>query len=347
MTILPDLSDLVVEQVSVTNDVTVTVHAARPTASCPCCGTSSQRVHSHYTRTLRDLPASGRSVHLNVRVRRFFCQERTCPQKIFAERFPSLTLPRVKFTLRLQEALREMGFELGGEAGARLGKRLSYPGSPDTILRLVKQTQLPLVSSPRVVGIDDWSWKRGLRYGTLICNLENNRPLDVLPDRSVQTVSAWFEKRPSVEIVSRDRSSEYAAAISKGAPQALQVADLWHVGTNLRESVQTLLARCRAEIRRGLQIQATPEQEPEEMEAVLEEERRPARSPSVKLAQVGRRAQKLDQYEQVVEFHQQGVKAADSASHVGIGERTVHRWLAHGSFPEARQRRRRPSLIDP
>jgi len=184
-------------------------------------------------------------------VRRFFCQESTCKRKIFAERFPSLTLPRVKFTLRLQEALQEMGFELGGEAGARLGKRLSYPGSPDTILRLVKQTQLPTASSPRVVGVDDWSWKRGLRYGTLICDLESNRPIDVLADRSVQTVSARFEKRPSVEIVSRDRSSEYAAAISKGAPQALQVVDLWHIAKNFSESVQTLLARCRAEIRRG------------------------------------------------------------------------------------------------
>ncbi len=347
MTILPDLSDLIIEQVSVTNGVTVTVRAAFPTACCPCCGTICQRVHSHSTRTLRDLPASGRPVHLRVDVHRFFCQESTCRRKIFAERFPSLTLPRVKFTLRLQEALREMGFELGGEAGARLGKRLSYPGSPDTILRLVKQDQLPTTPSPRVVGIDDWSWKRGLRYGTLICNLEDNRPIDVLPDRSVQTISAWFEEHPSVEIVSRDRSSEYAAAISKGAPQALQVADVWHIGTNLSESVQTLLARGLAEIRRGLQIQATPEQEPEEMEPVLEEERRPARSHSVKLAQEGRRAQKLDRYEQMVELHQQGVKAADIASRVGIGERTVHRWLAHGSFPETRRRCRRPSLIDP
>ncbi len=347
MTIIADLSDLIIEQVTVTNDVRIAARTASPTTSCPCCGTVSKRVHSHYQRSLRDLPASGRPVHLVMQVRRFFCEESTCRRKIFADRFPSLTLPRVKFTRRLQEALQEMGFELGGEAGARLGKKLSYPGSPDTILRLVKQTQLPTTSSPRVVGIDDWSWKRGLRYGTLICHLEKNRPIDVLADRSVQTVSAWFEQRPRVEIVSRDRSSEYAAAISKGAPQALQVADLWHIARNLSESVQTLLARCRAEIRRGLQTQATPGQEPEETEPVLEEERRPARSPSVKLAQEGRRAQKLDRYEQVVELHQQGVKAADMASRVGIGERTVHRWLAHGSFPEARQRRRRPSLIDP
>src|SRR5437879_6490526 len=297
MTILPNLSDLVIEQVSITTEVTVTVRAASPTASCPCCGTISKWVQSRYTRTLRDLPASGRLVHLVVRVRRFFCQESTCVRKIFAERFPALTLPRVKFTLRLQETLGEMGFALGGEAGARLGKYLSIPGSSDTILRLVKQSQLPAASSPHIVGIDDWSWKRRLRYGTLICDLASNKPIDVLPDRSVETVSFWFENHPTVEIVSRDRSSEYAAAIKKGAPQALQVADRWHIGKNLADSVETLLARCRAEIRRGLQqVQAMPEQERGEAEPVPEEERRPLRSRSVEVAREGRRAQKLDRY---------------------------------------------------
>jgi transposase len=240
-----------------------------------------------------------------------------------------------------------MGFALGGEAGARLGKHLSIPGSPETILRLVKQPQLPAACSLRVVGIDDWSWKRRLRYGTLICDLESGKPIDVLPDREVTTVSAWFENHPTVEIVSRDRSSEYEAAIRKGAPQALQVADRWHIGKNLADSVQTLLARFRAEIRCGLHVQAMSEQEREETEPVPEEERRPPRSHGVQLAREGRRAQKLDRYTQVVELHQQGLRVADIASRVGISERTVHRWLRNSSFPEARRRRRRPSLIDP
>ena len=167
-----------------------------------------------------------------------------------------------------------MGFEQGGEAGARLGKKLSYPGSPDTILRLVKRAELPTASAPRVVGLDDWSWKRRRRYGTLICDLESRKPLDVLADRSVETVSAWFETHPSVEIVSRDRSSEYAAAIKKGAPQAIEVADRWHLGKNLTESVQTLLARCRAEIRHALQAATMPAgYQRAETEAVLEEAR--------------------------------------------------------------------------
>jgi transposase len=333
MTILLDLSDLVIEQVNMNREVTIAVRAASLTAPCPCCGITAKRIQSRYTRTLRDLPASGRPVHLGIHVRRFFCQESTCVRKIFAERFPSLTLPRVKFTLRLQEALREMGFELGGEAGARVGNKLSYPGSADTILRLVKRAELPAVPSPRVVGLDDWSWKRRLRYGTLICDLQSHHPIEVLPDRSVETVSGWFEKHPSGEVVSRDRSSEYAAARKYGAPQALQVADRWHLGKNLAESVSTLLARCRAEIRRGLQGHTLSEQEREEMEPVLEEERRAPRSRSVKLAQEGRRAQKLDRYAQVIELHQQGLRAAAIASRIGIGERTVYRWVGNGSFP--------------
>ena len=125
------------------------------------------------------------------------------------------------------------------------------------------------------------------------------------------------------------------------------MADLWHIGKNLAESVSTLLARCRAEIRRGLHVQAEPSQEREEMEPVPQEERHPARSRSEEQARIARRAQKLDRYEQIIELHDQGLPAIEIASRIGISGRTVHRWLAHGSFPEARRRRRRPSLIDP
>jgi transposase len=125
----------------------------------------------------------------------------------------------------------------------------------------------------------------------------------VLPDRWVETVSAWFTNHPTVAIVSRDRSCEYATAIRKGARPALQVADRWHIGKNLADSVQTWLARGPAEIRRALHVQAVPEQEPGERELVPEEERRPARRRLVQLAREGRRAQKLDRYTQVVELH--------------------------------------------
>ncbi len=229
MTLFPDLSDMHIEHVHVAPELTFALHATSLTASCPSCGTISKRIQSRYIRTLCDLPSGGQLVHLVVHVRRFFCCRSTCSQKIFAEQFPALALPRAQRTKRLQEALCHLGFALGGQAGARIGNQLSFSGSRDTILRLVHQSVPPLVLSPRIIGVDDWAWKRSLRYGTLICDLERRMPLDLLPDRSVETLSAWLQKHPSIEVISRDRASEYAIAARKGAPQAVQVADRWHL----------------------------------------------------------------------------------------------------------------------
>jgi len=247
MVIFPDLSDVMVERVQIADEITVTLFAASQTAACPCCGTVATRVQSRYTRHLHDLASGERAIHLLVEVRRFFCLKKTCHRKIFAERFPLLALPHAQRTIRLQQTLRMLGFALGGQAGAHVSKQLHLKASRDTILRLVRQSDLPAPAPPRVVGVDEWAWKRGLRYGTLLCDLERRMPLDVLPDRSVETVAAWFKKHPSIEVISRDRSAEFAAAAFQGAPQAIQVADRWHLGKNLAETLSTVLARCRAD----------------------------------------------------------------------------------------------------
>jgi transposase len=199
MVIFPDLSDGMVEQVQVADEITVTLRAASQTAACPCCGTVAKRVQSRYTRHLHDLPSSERAIHLLVEVRRFLCPKKTCRRKIFAERFPLLALPHAQRTIRLQQTLQMLGFALGGQAGACVSKQLHLSASRDTILRLVRQSDLPTPVSPRVVGVDEWAWKRGLRYGTRLCDLERRMPLEVLPDRSVETVAAWFKRHPSIE----------------------------------------------------------------------------------------------------------------------------------------------------
>ncbi len=238
MTTFPELfeQDLQISQVTVADEMTLTLYSTSPTAACPACGTISTRIHSRYRRTVHDLPNRRRPVHLVLQVRRFRCQKNTCARKIFAEPFPALTRPSAQRTLQLQEALRHLGRALGGQAGTRLGSDLGISGSRDTIVRLVRATVLPLAVAPKKVGVDDWAWKRGHRYGTLICDLERGMPIDLLPDRSVETVTVWFQRHPSVELVSRDRASEYATAARKGAPQAIQVADRWHVLKNLCEA---------------------------------------------------------------------------------------------------------------
>jgi len=220
MIIIPEIPDICIEDVQVAEEILLTVRTTSPTATCPCCGTVSKRVQSRYKRTLHDLPASGRPITLIVEVRRFFCKKSTCSRKIFAEQLPGLCDPYAKLTKRLQEALRGLGLRMGGQAAEDAGYEQGMSGSRDTILRLVRKAEPSQPKEPKVIGLDDWAWKRGHRYGTLICDLISRKPIDLLPDRTAETVSAWLQARPSIDIVSRDGSSEYAKAIKKGAPQA-------------------------------------------------------------------------------------------------------------------------------
>ncbi len=233
MIIFLDLPNVEVEEVEVAEEITLTLRTVSATALCPSCETASSRIRSRYTRTLRDLPSVGCPIRLIMHVRRFVCNRSTCAQKIFVERLPDLCRPHAQRTKRLQEALRHLGLLTGGQAGADLGSELGISGSRDTILRLLRQSEHSAQQEPHVIGLDDWAWKRRLRYGTLICDLERGLPVDLLPDRTVETVSAWLQNHPKIEIVSRDGSSEYASAIKKGAPQARQVSDRWHVTKNL------------------------------------------------------------------------------------------------------------------
>lgn len=227
---LPDLPGLLVEQIISGDDMlTLVARLTTPAPPCPSCGQLATRIHSRYRRILHDLPVSGRTVRLSFQIRRFFCTTPTCPRKTFAERLPALARPHAQRTLRLQEVLCLIGFVLGGEAGARLATRLGMPSSPDTLLRLVCQTALPRAPTPRVLGVDDWSFLKGRTFGTLLVDLERHQPVDLLPDREGPTLTAWLLAHPGVEIVSRDRSTTYAEAIRLGAPNALQVADRWHL----------------------------------------------------------------------------------------------------------------------
>src|SRR5207248_3783346 len=117
------------------------------------------------------------------------------------------------------------------------------PTSPDTLLRRVKQLGDVPGPPPRVVGVDDWAWRKGHRYGTILVDLERGDVVDLLPDRDANTVAAWLKARPGIEVVSRDRSSTYAQAATEGASQAAQVADRWHLLKNLREAVERLFER--------------------------------------------------------------------------------------------------------
>jgi transposase len=322
MILFPDSSLFQSEQRLLGSSVTVTVRSTKMTAPCPSCGETATRIHSRYHRRLADLPVSGSPVSLVLVVRRFLCLNLSCTRQTFAERFPTLTLPHAQRTTRLRTALQQLGMALGGEAGARLGTHVGLQTSPTSLLRLIRQAQIPQPEhSARIIGIDDWASKRRLRYGTLICDLETGKPLDLLPDRSMQTVCSWLEQHPTIEVISRDRSGEYAAAAQKGAPQAQQVADRWHLLNNLSEHVSTLLAHHRS---RNKQSKRTATQK--------------ASAASMRREQDARSIHQL---------HQQGVSPEHIALRIGVSLSTVYRYLARGEAPSGRHRDPRASVIDP
>ena len=212
-------------------------------ARCPDCRQLSARIHSSYDRTVRDLPMAGFAVILQVCVRRFFCDNGACLRCTFTERMPVSIETYARRTNRMVNSQCEVGFIAGGEAGSKIAQNLSLPTSPDTIIRMVRHTAIPDEPTPKYLGIDDWAFRKGHSYGTILVDLETHRPVDLLPDRSVETVKKWLLEHPGIEIISRDRSLAYIEAINTGAPQAIQVADRWHLLHNLVETIERVLNR--------------------------------------------------------------------------------------------------------
>src|SRR5437867_908763 len=241
---LPDKTTLSLEAWHVDDaaaEITLHVTAAQASVPCPLCHGQTVRVHSRYARTLADLPWSTYAVRLQLRVRKFFCDHPTCPRQILTERLPTVAAPWARRTLRLAQRLLAFGIALGGEAGARLVARFGLGTSPTTLLRLVQAAPPPDTSAPQIIGVDEWAWRRGQRYGTILVNLEDHHVIDLLPERSAAAVAIWLAQHPTVTVVCRDRSALYADGIRQGAPHAVQVVDRFHLVKNLREAAEAFL----------------------------------------------------------------------------------------------------------
>ncbi len=245
---------LVIDGIALEADrMLITAHPSAADAACPDCGLASTRIHSRYERRLRDLPSHGHAVHLRVQVRRFRCGNAECPRQIFGEPLAENVAPRgARRTSRLEGIVHHLGVTLGGRPAARLARRLMLPVSRDTLLRVVRRRAMPTETGVRVLGIDDFAWKRGQRYGTLLCDLEQRRIIDLLPDRETATVETWLAAHPGITVVSRDRGAGYGHAASRAAPQAMQVADRWHLMENASAAFLNAVRQSMRSIRRTL-----------------------------------------------------------------------------------------------
>lgn len=334
--------------------VAITAASTQNSASCPLCGTPTSRVHSHYLRHVADLPCGGRQVCLALHVRRFFCDADACPRKIFAERLTPFVESRARVTARLFQIVQVIGLATGGRLGVRVTDRLGIQTSWMTIIRRIMALPTVLVEQVSQLGIDDFAFRRRRKFGTILVDLRSHQVIDLLPDRTAETAAAWMAEHPEIDLVSRDRGGDYAAAARKSAPQARQIADRFHIYKNLTEAVELALAHCRAEIRANSEIASRGEGSPEVREALGERAKavsietwKPAPDACDERARLSRRTERYDHYQQVITLHAQGFEQAEIAHRTGVSTRTIRRWLKAGSFPERKRRRKQPSSFDP
>jgi transposase len=281
----------------------------------------------------------GDGVVLHMHVRRFVCDVRRCRRRIFTERLLGLVVPSARRTTRLHSQILATGFDLGGNPGVRHLRAEGVVISARTVLRLLRAAPIPTAGPVRVLGVDDWAKRKGRTFGTILVNLETHTVIDLLPDRTADTLAAWLRDHPEIEIVSRDRAGAYAEGIRRGAPQAEQVADRFHLDKNVTDALARYLTRKHAVLR-----QAAHGEEP----AATERERTPQPAPApLKHVQQERRSYRLARYEEVVALHRQSASAETIAKQVGMSPRTVYRWLQPGHFPERQRRTERRGQLAP
>ncbi len=344
-TLLPDPTCLHLRLLDAsTSTITAIVTTTSSEAACPLCHRPSMRIHSRYVRQVADLPWMGCAVCLELHVRRFFCPNQQCSRQIFTERVPTVVAPYARRTTRLTDVFILIGFALGGEAGKRLVEGMGLVTSPDTLLRLIRAQPEEPTPTPRVLGVDDFSFCKRKTYGTILIDLERRVPIDILPDREAATLANWLKAHTGVEIISRDRGGPYADGAKQGAPKAQQVADRWHLLANLSEALKPFFNRKQDHLKALVQP-------PSETFSGEEEQQLPAwyhgqTKRKVKMYNAHHQ-ERIERYHKVHELRTQGAELTLIAHHVGISRTTVNTYLSMEHPPARKTGKRSGSVIDP
>lgn len=350
--LFPHLSGVMVERIEPAGPgVRIWARTAGGGAQCPSCGVFTSRVHSRYRRSLQDATVAGRPVDVRLLVCRFRCKTLNCTAMTFVEQVDGLTSRYARRSSTARRALEAIATALAGRPGARLANKLGLTTSRSVLLRLLRGLALPAAGRVRVLGVDDFALRRGHIYATILVDLETGRPIDVLADRETATLAAWLDTHPEIEVICRDRATAYAEAAAASAPQAIQVADRWHLWHNLAGHVEKTVARhhrCLTEARTeallerqqrlaGLAAGALSEAPPQQPATCEDSDDSPAQT-------------RLRQRHQAIhELASAGLGAKTIGRQLNLARGTVRRYLRASSVSDLLNRPRagRPSRLDP
>lgn len=311
--------------------IALVIASQSPSACCPRCQMASTSRHSPYTRTAQDLAWCGQAVSLRVLTHKWRCREATCAQRVFAERLDPFLGRSARMTTRLLDLVRSLTLATSGQSAARLTARIQPALSPATLLRQVMALPEPTRVLPRMIGIDEFSFRRGQRgqghhFGTIIVDLERHRVMDLLPNRDVATVATWLRNHPSIQVVSRDRSGTFAQAITTALPHAQQVLDRFHLLQNLRDVLERFFLTKREVLRQMRQV-SVPTPTPVPAPALLPEQR----------AQQDRVARWVHIYQHIHELATRQVDVTTIARRLHVSRPTVYRYLQMVKPPTVKQ----------
>ena len=313
-----------------------------PLACCPKCGQPSSRQHSLYQRKVLDLPWAGKPVTIYIQVQRFFCDFTSCSRKTFTLRLSSVS-KYARQTDRLQDQLVFMAGQLGGRAGAKLALRLGMPTSRNILLRVLMRQQEGTVDPPVVLGVDDWSIRKGTTYATILVDIEKQRPIELLPGRESTTLSGWLAKYPGIKVITRDRASCYADGATKGAPQAIQVADRWHLLKNLGEALKRMLEKHTVKLRAAARELALEQQQLTHQQQVATATKKEVMGPSASLASAT--ATYALRFQEAKKLLAEGHRIRAVSRMLKMSRKTVYRYRYLDQYPAKSLSKRASSVL--
>ncbi|MES2653389.1 MAG: ISL3 family transposase [Bacteroidota bacterium] len=303
-----------------TDQICIYVQTKQEKPACPNCCEPSTKLHSYYTRRFNDLPAFGKSCSIYLKTRKYRCLTDECPLKIFTERYEDHFDSYRRNTKRLEGKLFGTAIELGGRPAERICRQFSMPVNDTTLLRLIARAQLPHIDTFTAIGVDDWAYKKRERYGSILVDLTTRKIVDLLPDREEKTVVDWLRRQPNLEVVTRDRYGNYVRGATRGAPQAIQVTDRWHLLKNLGEALTRMMTREYSRLNRTLLPEI--DESPIEIPVAL-----PVKAPEAAIKGVLKR-----RFDEMKKLQTEGLSANKISAQLHMSRSTVRKYLQTDSL---------------